>query len=75
MFEVDLAGIKSLKIPVYFLLGRHDWNLPSAITEDFVKQLHAPHKEIIWFEQSGHEPLEEEAGKFNQTMIELVRKI
>ncbi|HNR07699.1 MAG TPA: alpha/beta hydrolase [Saprospiraceae bacterium] len=74
MFEVDLTGIRSLKIPVYFLLGRHDWNLVSAITEEFAKQLNAPHKEIIWFEQSGHEPLEEEAGKFNTTIIHLVGK-
>ncbi len=75
LFATDLTGLKSIKIPVYFLLGRHDWNLPSAVTEEFVNKLNAPHKEIIWFEQSGHEPLEEEAEKFNQTIIGLVRKI
>ncbi len=73
MFGTDLTGITSVEIPVYFLLGRHDWNLPSEITEDFVKRLNAPYKEIIWFEQSGHEPLEEEAEKFNQTIISLIK--
>jgi len=24
---------------------------------------------MVWFEESGHEPLEEEAAKFNQAII------
>lgn len=75
LFATDLTRIQTVKIPVYFLLGRHDWNLPFAITEEFVKKLNAPHTEIIWFEQSGHEPLEEEAEKFNKTIISLVKTL
>lgn len=58
---------------MYFIMGRHDWNLPTSITEEYVKKLSAPKKEIIWFENSGHEPLSEEAAKFNQVMIERVK--
>ena len=74
LFTTDLSKIRELKIPVYFFMGRHDWNLPTAITEEFVKNLAAPKKEIVWFENSGHEPLEEEAGAFNRAMIERVIK-
>jgi pimeloyl-ACP methyl ester carboxylesterase len=34
----------------------------------------APSKEIIWFENSGHEPLEEEAGKFNEVVMERIKR-
>lgn len=72
--ETDLSGIKSLDIPVYFLAGRHDWNLPGIIAEQYLDSLKAPEKKYIWFEQSGHEPPEEEPEKFNKTIIEIVKE-
>lgn len=70
VFNTDLSTIKEIKVPVYFLVGRHDWNLPAKVTEDFAAKLTAPKKEMIWFDESGHEPLEEEAEKFNKVMLE-----
>jgi proline iminopeptidase len=72
LFQTDLTRIKKLNIPVYFFLGRHDWSLPTRVTEDFFDQLDAPGKEIVWFEYSGHEPLVEEAALFNQKLIEKI---
>lgn len=74
VFDTDLTGIKSLKIPVFFMAGRHDWNLPGVVAERYLKSLKAPQKEYIWFEQSGHEPPEEEPDKFNKTIIEIVKE-
>jgi proline iminopeptidase len=73
MFAIDFSSTKELKIPVYFFTGRHDWNVPTAIIEGFVKTLKAPKKRIIWFENSGHEPLEEEASRFNREVARIVR--
>lgn len=72
LFKTNLSSFTSLKVPVYFMIGRHDHSLPSAVTEEFFKNLQAPKKEIIWFENSGHEPLEEEAELFNKKVIELI---
>lgn len=74
LFDADLSTIKKVKVPMYFIMGRHDWNLPTSITLEYIKKLSAPKKEIIWFEQSGHEPLSEEASKFNQVIIDRVKK-
>ena len=74
VFDTDLTGIKSLEIPVFFMAGRHDWNLPGVVAERYLKSLKAPQKEYIWFEQSGHEPPEEEPDKFNKTIIEIVKE-
>lgn len=74
VFDTDLTGIRSLEIPVFFMAGRHDWNLPGVVAERYLKSLKAPQKEFIWFEQSGHEPPEEEPDKFNKTIIEIIKE-
>lgn len=74
VFDTDLTSIKSLEIPVIFMAGRHDWNLPGVVAERYLKSLKAPQKEYIWFEQSGHEPPEEEPDRFNKTIIEIVKE-
>lgn len=73
LFETDLRSIKEIKVPVYFFTGRHDWNLPGSLTENFMNNLKAPKKEMVWFEESGHEPLEEEAAKFNTEIIKRLK--
>lgn len=74
VFSADFSNVTKLDIPVYFIAGRHDWNVPAILVEGFVNKLEAPHKEIIWFENSGHGPLEEEPRKFNRVMIEKLIK-
>ena len=72
LFSTDLRSINKIKIPAYFFAGRHDWNVPASVTEKFLATLKAPKKELVWFENSGHEPLEEEAEKFNRAIIERI---
>lgn len=70
MFATDFNTLQKIKIPVYLIAGRHDWNIPQVLADAWLKKLDAPHKEIIWFENSGHGPLEEEPEKFNELLIE-----
>lgn len=71
MFSADFRNLDSLPIPVIFLSGRHDWNVPQTLTEKLFRKVRAPFKEQIWFEKSGHGPLEEEAKRFNEVMASL----
>lgn len=61
-----------LEVPVYFLIGRHDINAPTILTEQYYDMLNAPHKEIVWFEHSGHTPWVSESNRFVQVMVETV---
>ena len=72
MYSYDAREVKELKLPVYFFVGRNDWNIPSVFVEEFAKDLKAPKKEFVWFENSGHGLLEEEAEKFNKMMVEKI---
>jgi pimeloyl-ACP methyl ester carboxylesterase len=65
--------VPALQMPVFFLLGRRDHWVPAEVSVAFIDGLSAPSKELIWFEQSGHEPFVDEPSKFNSAMAELVR--
>lgn len=61
-----------LEVPVYFLIGRHDVNAPPALIEEYYEMLDAPHKELIWFEHSGHAPWTSEPQKFVEVLVNRV---
>ena len=62
----------TLEMPVFFILGRKDhWVHPDASMAYF-EALTAPSKQLVWFEQSGHEPFMDEPTKFNAAMVELI---
>lgn len=48
------ADAHELDVPVYFFVGRHDYNTPFELTEEYYEWLEAPSKELVWFENSAH---------------------
>ena len=70
LWDVDFRKqAKRLEVPVYFLIGRHDVNAPPKLTEEYFNLLTAPRKELIWFENSGHNPWMNETEKFVDTIV------
>jgi pimeloyl-ACP methyl ester carboxylesterase len=65
--------VKALEVPVYFLLGRYDFTTPYDIAITYCEKLNAPHKEIIWFENSAHCMPFEEPEKFQRVLIEKLK--
>ena len=75
----DIAGIDlfeqvpSLDVPVYFIAGRHDYNTPSQLVEEYYEQLDAPKgKHLIWFENAAHMPEFEDPERFYRIMVDSV---
>jgi pimeloyl-ACP methyl ester carboxylesterase len=58
-----------LEVPVYFTIGKHDYEGVFILAEQYFKILKAPSKELIWFENSAHLPIVEENAKFNDLLI------
>jgi pimeloyl-ACP methyl ester carboxylesterase len=70
LWDVDFRKQATrLKVPIYFLIGRHDGTTPPKLTEEYFNLLTAPHKELIWFEHSGHAPWINESAKFIDVMV------
>lgn len=57
------------KVPVYFVVGKCDYNTPFKLTEHYYKKIRAPKKEIIYFTHSGHYMPFVEPAKFNSFLI------
>ena len=75
LWNVDFRKqAQRLEVPVYFLLGRHDVNAPPKLTKEYFNLLSAPHKELIWFERSGHSPWMNEPAKFVEVMVNQILK-
>ncbi|MFP8876640.1 MAG: alpha/beta hydrolase [Myxococcota bacterium] len=71
--DIDFfLDIPRLDVPVYFFMGRHDYNTPFSLVERYFEILEAPYKEIVWFEESAHMPNLEEPERFQDAIIEKI---
>ncbi len=65
--------VSELKVPVYFLTGKHDYTTASSLIEKYYNYLKAPYKDLIWFEKSAHFPNIEEPVRFQKKLIEILK--
>lgn len=71
--RLDLDGrLLRFEVPIFFLEGRYDWNVPAVLAERYFKKLRAPYKRLVWFSWSAHNPPFEQPEVFNQIIIRQV---
>ncbi len=76
LLTLDLAQrVPRVKVPVIFFLGRYDHHIGSAIAASYFESLHPPHKRLIWFEHSAHNPPFEEPARFDETVTRVLGDI
>ncbi|HWD43846.1 MAG TPA: alpha/beta hydrolase [Actinomycetota bacterium] len=66
-----IKEVPQLAVPVFLFLGRHDHTAPAQLSEEFYASLQAPHKELIWFEESAHTPDLDEPERFQREVIKI----
>ena len=54
------------QVPYFIFDGVLDQNTPAALVQDYFDLIQAPKKELIWFEQSGHNPMTDEPERFKK---------
>lgn len=67
--HVSFLQLTRVGCPVLMFEGRHDQVIPSRITAEWLQRLDAPHKELVWFENSGHMMMVEEPGHMLQALL------
>jgi pimeloyl-ACP methyl ester carboxylesterase len=71
--DLDLrVEAPALDVPVYFIRGRWDFNTSHRLAGEYVALLDAPHKELIWFEDSAHTPMWDEPERFADVLVNTV---
>ena len=59
-------------MPVLMTIGRHDYNTPFEVAEQWYNGLKAPRKEWVWFEDSAHSPIKEEPEKWGDAVMKFL---
>ena len=54
----------------YIFDGKLDMNTPSELVQDWYDTIEAPDKELVWFVNSGHNPMGDEPEKFKKLLRE-----
>ena len=73
VMQVDLPKtLRTVDCPVYFFVGKNDIQTATHITQQYFRQLQAPQKDLFLFEHSGHQIHQDEAEKFQNTIIKIV---
>lgn len=70
-FDVRKMGYK-FDLPIVFMLGRHDWQVPAVIAAEYFQHVDSPQKQLVWFENSAHSPPSEEPAEFTRALVEVV---
>jgi pimeloyl-ACP methyl ester carboxylesterase len=70
VLTLDMGRVQRLECPLLLFLGRHDHNVSSSLAAEWFERVQAPSKQLVWFEDSAHEVMNEEPGK---TLLSLVR--
>jgi pimeloyl-ACP methyl ester carboxylesterase len=67
--DVDLrARVRRLEVPVWFVMGAHEVPGRLQAVQQWYGQLHAPDKELVMFDRSGHRPQFEQPDRFVEVM-------
>ncbi len=66
----DLMDSVTFSVPVFVFDGKLDMNTPAELVGDWFDRIQAPHKELIWFENSGHNPMGDEPERFKKLLRE-----
>jgi proline iminopeptidase len=69
-FKLDETHLE-FEVPVFFLEGRYDYQVPATVAETYFNKISAPHKELIWFENSAHNVPFEEPKEFNEVLMKV----
>lgn len=70
-FDADL-GFK-FDIPIFFFLGRDDYQTSTIVAERYFERIDAPSKKLLIFEKSAHAPPFTEEKVFIKALVEHVR--
>ncbi|MFC4619513.1 alpha/beta fold hydrolase [Camelliibacillus cellulosilyticus] len=73
---VDLfKQVPALAVPTFFCEGRHDYQAPFELVEQYMTRLIAPYKKIFWFDRSAHSPHLSEPKRFAEVCQAIKQRV
>ena len=63
------------KVPIFYILGEKDWQVPSMIAKKYFKEIKAPQKGIYIIENAKHRPMFENKAAFDNALKDISSEI
>ena len=73
-FDID-DRLTSFAMPVVFMPGRHDFQVPAVLAARYFERINAPARRLVWFEDSAPNPPFEEPERFHGVLLGVLRPI
>jgi len=54
LLDYSIWDVTEYQLPVYYILGRDDWQTPSTLAAEYFEKINAPHKGLHWIENASH---------------------
>ncbi|MCL1845420.1 MAG: alpha/beta hydrolase [Defluviitaleaceae bacterium] len=54
MTDLSIWDSTDYAVPIFYILGRDDWQTPSTLAADYFERINAPQKGLYWIENAGH---------------------
>jgi pimeloyl-ACP methyl ester carboxylesterase len=74
-FTFNAEQMTSFTCPIFLFEGRHDYSVSHTLPKEWFKKVKAPEKKLVWFEDSAHMAMQEQAGRFLYHLVTDVRPI
>jgi pimeloyl-ACP methyl ester carboxylesterase len=76
LLQLDLRNeVKTIEVPLFFFLGRHDRHVDAELAASYFETLQASKKVLRWFERSAHNVPFDEPRLFNERVVEAIQSI
>lgn len=75
LWEFDTTDTCQYALPVYYILGKEDWQVPSTLAAQHFQQICAPIKQLFWIDAAGHSTDIENPAAFRNALQEILRQI
>jgi pimeloyl-ACP methyl ester carboxylesterase len=75
LLNYDIWDTTEYPVPVYYVLGRDDWQVPSVLAAEYFEKIKAPQKGLYWVENAGHAADIDNPADFCKTVREIIMQL
>lgn len=62
------------KLPVYYIMGENDWQVPTILAKEYFKKIEAPHKNLYIIPNAGHMTMMDQPDLFFDSLLKIHSK-
>jgi len=74
LLTYSIWDISDYDLPIYYVLGRSDWQVPSTLAAEYFEKINAPQKGLYWIENAGHATDVDNPKDFCEAIREIITR-